>query len=175
MSLYVFGESMAQFCGLMVHLVAHHRELTPCSALTALSEDGVRAATRHDSCGVWIVGGIYQVLQLSTGTRAIYGSMHPALMTESGGTGRFKAFTRGFPMGSYKKPSEADTSYHRACEVPSDTDLVKVMHLWAAHELVRVQDGQYRWDMDLPATTDERWEAVAVCLPKTGEALQALS
>lgn len=172
MALFKFSESMAEFGGLLVQLVAHHREVTPTTALAGLDGRSLLASMRFDSCGIWLVGGVFQVHSLSVDTQCVMAAMHPALL-QAHGREQFKQYTRGYPLKSYMKPSDDDCSYHRACETPSDHALDQVLACWRAHSMEMVKPNLWQWEMNPHFDDAGPWFHCANCLPKTGEQMEA--
>lgn len=170
MALFILGESMAEHCNLLVQLVASHKEMGSTTALAGFDARALRQQLRFDSCGVWIVGGIFRVRQLSTAYQCVMGAMHPAMLHAERGV--FKKFNRGYGLSAYMKPSAADKSYHRACEVPGEEDIDKVLKLWDAHEIQQLGHNAYRWSLELGYFEAERWAECARMLPKGGEMMQ---
>ena len=172
MALFKVSESLAEFGGLLVQLVAHHREINPTTALAGLDARGLLASMRFDSCGIWLVGGVFHVSTLSVDTQCVMAAMHPALLHTSGRE-QFKQYTRGYALKSYMKPSDDDCSYHRACELPSDHAVDLVLACWRAHSMEMVKPNVWQWEMNPPLDTADPWVHCANCLPKTGEQMEA--
>jgi len=156
----------------LVQLVAHHREVTPTSALAGLDGRGLLASMRFDSCGIWLVGGVFHVSSLSVDTQCVMAAMHPALL-HMRGRGEFRQYTRGYQLKSYMKPSDDDCSYHRAREVPSDHALDLVLACWRAHSMELVRPNVWQWEMNPSLDAADPWVHCANCLPKTGEQMEA--
>ena len=176
MALYVVGEALAQFGGVLAQLVAHHREITPCTALAGMDSRGLLRSVHHDSCGIWIVGGVHTVKSVSLGSRCIWGAMHPALLHERTRTPQFKMLTRGYKMDSYKMPPEGSELHRRMRNVPDAETLTKVMALWAEHKMDPCSTSRtWSWTVDVETLAAQAWVSVANCLPKTGEAMEAVS
>lgn len=175
MGLYVVGEALAQYGGgVLAQLVAHHRELTPCTALAGMDDRGLLRNVHHDSCGIWIVGGVHTVKSLSLGSRCIWGAMHPALLHESR-QGGFKVLTRGYKYDSYKMPPENSELFRRMRDVPDAETLTKVLALWGEHKMDPLSAPKtWSWSLDVETLTAQAWVSVANCLPKTGEAMEVV-
>ena len=143
MALYMLSPSMAEYCGLLVQLVSHHVELDPCTALAGSDERRLRRQMRHDSMGIWLVGGVWRVRELSVNTQALWGAQHPALMTAK--DGRFAAYTRGFEYSAYSGAYRQSSVHHRAVVVPEDEIVDQVIALWDFHEMRSVDRTHWRW------------------------------
>lgn len=164
--------------GLLVQLVAHHREFSFNERVNLCSREGILAALRSDTCGIWIVGGVTTVRSLHIETQVEHGALHPAFLERHKGV--FKCFQRGFASGSLDLPpgGEAGTESLRASEVPSDECVDTVVRAWNAHGMTPVgkqPGGQWRWDLDPREETVEDWKEVAEILPKPGEQWQVIS
>lgn len=155
-----------------MQLVAHHREIAMTTALAGYDERGLLASMRFDSCGIWLVGGVFRVRTLSVDFQCIAGAMHLALLHLA--KDKFKQYTRGYPLTAYAKPSEADFSYHRAREVPSSQAVDQVLACWRFHQMEPVQANLWQWQMHPSEHASEEWVHCANCLPTTGEQMEAL-
>ena len=174
MALYVVGEALAQYGGVLAQLVAHHRELSPSTALKCMDDRGLLSSVHHDSCGIWIVGGVHTVKSVSFASQCVWGAMHPALLRERR-DGMFKMLTRGYKIGSYKMPPLQAALYQRARAVPDADTVTKVMALWSEHEMQLSSTRAWSWSVDMESLSSQAWVSVANCLPKTGEQMEAVT
>lgn len=172
MGLFLFGESMAEFAGLLVQLVASHREVAMTSALAGLDDRGLRKQMRFDSCGIWLVGGVYKVRTLSVDLQCLSGAIHPALLHVKDRT-KFKHFQRGYPWESYMRPAEEDSWLHHAGELPAEESIDLILGAWAQHRMEPLGAKMFKWELDLRETSHEQWVHCADCLPKSGEQFEA--
>ena len=169
MAVWAMTEIFAMHTGLVVQLVAHHREVGIQEPVNLMDARGVQQALRHDSMGIWIIGPVNAVHCLSLETQCLAGALHPACMSMDGP--RFKLFHRGYPFRSFTRPADDSPYYARACGVPSNECLHQVVDLWNSHQMTRTeaQRREWTWNIDPGLIASAEWVSVATALPRRGE------
>jgi hypothetical protein len=171
MMLFCLGDLLAEECSLLVSLIAFHRELGSTTVIPALDQRGLREAMRYDSCGIWLVGGVQMVKVLSPATELEMAALHPAKLEVA--QGRFKRYTRGYPLKSYIAPAAEGEAYRRARGVPDDNLVKRLLTIWEMHEVRQQLGHAFAWEVDRPFHAGPFWQEVADCLPRRGEQLEA--
>ena len=174
MLMFTLAEGLARESNLLVTLVAFHRELTSSTTIPAMDARGLDAAMRFDSCGIWIIGGVSLVKVLSMATELEMAGLHPAMLEVS--QGRFKKYTRGYPRKSYLMPAESCEAYRRACEVPDDQLLKRLLSLWSCPAVIERSESKFSWQLDRKGQAGDFWQAFSytpLTLPPntTGESM----
>jgi len=76
-ALFSLAESLERDEGIQVELVARHCGLDVYGHIAAFDQRALKAAIRHDSMGIWVIGSRGPCRPLTLGTRCIVSALHP--------------------------------------------------------------------------------------------------